>query len=120
YHYLHPLGMAQANGYKLLNAAQIKKLTLWVEFNANLSLPDSRIPPFGDSDGRNYQHLFGAMASPVMTPRLAAMARALSIEPGTSTTETAAGVAQRMRDWRPGQPPKIGVSNYYLNKGNLK
>ena len=120
YHFLHPQGVAQANGFKLFTAAQIEKLALWVEFNANLSLPDSRIPPFGDSDGRNYQHLLGALASPVMTPRLAAMARALSIEPGTPVTENAAGVARRMSDWRPGAAPKIGLSNYYLNKGQLK
>jgi hypothetical protein len=120
YHFLNPLGLAQANGYKLFTAAQIKKLALWVEFNANLSLPDSGIPPFGDSDGRNYKHLFGALAAPVMTPRLAAMARALSIEPGTTTTETAAGVERKMSAWRPGEAPKIGLTNYYLNKGNLK
>jgi hypothetical protein len=120
YHFLHPLGIALANGYKLFSPAQIKNLEKWVEFNARLSLPNGRIPPIGDSDGRKYHHFFGSLATPVMTPRLSAMARALNIEPGTMLTGSMAKIAKQMSDWQPGTAPKIGLSNYYLHKGDLK
>jgi hypothetical protein len=120
YHFLHPLGIAAANDYKLLNSAQIENVQKWVEFNARLALPNGRIPPFGDSDGRTYHHFFGQLGTAVMTPKLAAMARALSIEPGVLNIGSAPKIAKRMSDWREGEPAKIGLSNYFLNKGQTK
>ena len=117
YHFLHPLGVAAANGYTLLSAKEIERVRKWVEFNARLALPDGRIPPFGDSDGRTYHNFFGQLGTAVLTPRLSAMARALSIEPGALNIASAPKVATEMNAWTPGKPMKIGLSNYYLNKG---
>ena len=120
YHFLHPLGVAAAHGYTLLTPAQIKNVEKWVEFNARLALPNGRIPPFGDSDGRTYHNFFGQLGTAVLTPKLSAMARALSIEPGTQNIGAAPEIARRMKSWRDGAATKIGLSNYYLNKGQMK
>ncbi|MEX0776104.1 MAG: heparinase II/III family protein [Phycisphaeraceae bacterium] len=117
FHYLHPYGLAKANGYKLLTDAQVKALRKWVEFSARCSKPDGMLPAIGDSPGRPLLHLFGSLAAPVMDAKLAAMARGLGCVPGTHQYASAGDVARAMTKWRPGQRLTIGVSAYYENVG---
>ncbi|MGH7144655.1 MAG: heparinase II/III domain-containing protein [Planctomycetota bacterium] len=119
YHYLHPLGIAQANRFPLFNAKTRGLIGKWAEFNAGLAMPDGAIPPIGDSAGRTYHHFFGRLAVPVMTPRLAAMGRGVGCAPGAASVIAAPEVARKLHGWRSGTPPQIGLAPYYLEAGKI-
>jgi hypothetical protein len=113
FHFLHPLGVAQANGIKLFGAADIAKLRKWVEFNARLCKPNGVLPAIGDSSGRPLAHFFSTLATPVLTAELAAMARGLGYETAKPLVAVPAEVAKRMKAWKPDAPPRVGLSPWY-------
>ncbi|MBI3829338.1 MAG: heparinase II/III family protein [Planctomycetes bacterium] len=113
YHYLNPHALAMANGVDLFSSAQLALLAKWVEFNANACKPDGVLADFGDEFGGSLAYLFGSLAVPVMTPRLAAISRALGHEPGSLNYETPASLAKRFKDWKPSTPPRIGLSPFF-------
>ncbi|MBA3707476.1 MAG: heparinase II/III family protein [Planctomycetes bacterium] len=113
FHFLHPLGVAQANGIRLFTAAQIAKLRKWVEFNARLCKPNGVLPAIGDSSGRPLAHLFGTLATPVLTPELAAMARGLGFETAKPLVGVPAEIAKRMKAWKSGSASRVGLSPWY-------
>ena len=119
YHFLHPLGVAQAAGVTLFSGKQIESLRKWLNFNARLCQPNGWIPPIGDETGRMFTHLFGALATPALNPQLAAMARALGFEPGKPVYATAEKIGKRMETWQEGTPPKVGLTPYYLSGGQV-
>ncbi len=113
FHFMHPHGVAQANGFRLFNESQVKKLRKWVEFSARCGKPDGMLPAIGDEPGRPLHHLFGTLATPVMDKSIAAMARGLGCVPGKQKVATAADVSRAMKRWTPGERFAFGLSEYY-------
>jgi hypothetical protein len=113
YTYCFVHALAKANGIALLAPKQVRQLERWIEFNARACKPDGIIVEFGDEFGGSLAHLFCTMAAPVMTPRIAAMSRALGYEPGKLAYETPQALARRFRRWSPGTPPRVGLSPWF-------
>ncbi|MCW8129319.1 MAG: heparinase II/III family protein [Planctomycetota bacterium] len=113
YHYLNPMAIAKANGLRLFSPAQEALLAKWVEFNAHACKPDGVLSDFGDEFGGSHAYLFGSLAVPVMSPRLAALARALGYEPGSLSYESPAALAARFKHWKPGKAPRVGLSPHF-------
>lgn len=113
FHYLNPLALAKANGVRLFDAGQTARLARWVEFNAHACKPDGVLADFGDEFGGSLAYLFGSLAVPVISPRLAALARALGFEPGALRFESPAALTRRFSRWKPGQAPRVGLSPYF-------
>ncbi|MCL2639816.1 MAG: heparinase II/III family protein [Phycisphaerales bacterium] len=118
YHFLHPLGVAQANGTKLLSEKQITALRRWVQFSVRAVKPDGWLPGIGDSGGRPLVHLLGALAGPVMTVEIAGAAKALGIWPGKNVNASMFDIQKQTRKVKPGEAGKVGLSAYFLNKGS--
>lgn len=120
YHYLNPLALAAANGIRLFSPAQLERLGKWAAFNAHACKPDGVLAEFGDEFGGSMAYLFGSLAVPVLTPQLAALARVLGYEPGALTFETPAALAKRMAGWKPGTPPRVGLSPYFAKPAGAR
>jgi hypothetical protein len=113
YSYLFSHALSRANDVPLFSAAQVERLTKWVEFSARACKPDGYIAEFGDEFGGQLGHLFCTLAAPVMSPQLAAMSRALGYEPGELSVESPAELSRKFKNWQPGTPPRIGLSPWY-------
>ena len=74
------------------------------------------LPAIGDSPGRPLAHFFATLCGPIMTPRIAAMARGLGFESGEHLFVSGADITRRMRDWQEGKHLSFGISAYYLKK----
>ena len=120
YHYLEPLALARANNIRLFSPAQIERIRKWVELNAYACRPNGILTEFGDEHGGSLEYLFDTLATPVMTPRLAALARALGFEPGRLSYETPAGLVRCYRNWKEGTPTYIGLAPHFTRRGAVR
>jgi hypothetical protein len=110
-----PYALAKANGIPLLNAKQERLFAQWMEFVANACKPDGIQVEFGDEFGGSLAQLFCINATPAMTPRLAAMARALGYEPGKLSYQTPAELGKSFAKWQAGTAPRIGLSPWFTH-----
>ncbi|HTL53130.1 MAG TPA: heparinase II/III family protein, partial [Planctomycetota bacterium] len=113
FHYLSPQALAKANGIAIFNAAQLARLAKWVEFNARATKPDGVIADFGDEFGGSMAYLFGSLAVPVLSPKLAALARALGHEPGGLEYQTPGKLTRAFKTFKPGHAQRTGLSPYF-------
>ncbi|MBA2626907.1 MAG: heparinase II/III family protein, partial [Gemmatimonadales bacterium] len=113
-----PLALAKANGIRLLSAKQERQFGQWVEFLANATKPDGILVEFGDEFGGSLAQLFCINGTPMMSPRIAAMARALGYEPGKLSSQTPAELTRFFKRWTPGTSPRIGLSPWFTHGRN--
>ena len=113
YSYAAGLALAQANGTRLFSAAQEARLAKWAQFLARACKPDGILVEYGDEFGAPLAHFFSTLTAPVLSPGLAAVARALGYTPGRACIESPARLARFFGKWTRGQPPRIGLSSWF-------